>query len=587
MTRTIKAICVILGIICTLSSIPRQGRGNALAKEQEIKGVWVATLYSMDFPSTPSVDAKALKKMAASLLENVEKLGFNTIFFQARPAGDALYPSQIYPWSRYLTGTEGKAPSDGFDPLEYIVSEAHKKGILVHAWINPYRITASEKDSESLSDASIAKKHPHLVVKHTDGKLYLNPGEPESRKIVIDGALEIVRGYEIDGIHIDDYFYPSSAFPDSDTFTKYGGKFSDIGDWRRDNTTRLVKELGEAIKKEDPDVLFSVSPCGIWANKSSNVHGSDTSGKQAYYDYYADTRLWVKEELVDIIIPQVYWNIGYPTADFEVVSNWWNETVEGTDVALCIGQGVYKAAEETEPASPWYGQNGFNELEKQLSLISSLDNTSGFVQYRLGSILSSEALSGFVSSALQSTPLLFTDINDHPWAKDSIEALYKKGVISGMGDGTFGGFRQVTRADFALMLVRLSKQNVPFVENFSDVTEDKYYYKEVGVAKVLGFVTGRDGNIFDPSGFITREDMATMVWRVLVKEGRIKGESNFSLASKFSDAEQISEYARLAVSAMAEKKIINGYETGEFKPKGFATRAECACILNRVSELLY
>ncbi len=588
MTKTIKSACVILGLICTLNALIKQpNESNALAKEQEIKGVWVATLYSMDYPTSPSNDAEVLKNDADAMLENAAKHGFNTIFLQVRSTGDAFYKSSIYPWSKYLTGAEGKAPDDDFDPLEYITAKAHKKGISVHAWINPYRLTASATDGETLSENSIAKKYPHLTVKHTDEKLYLNPGEPEAQKLVIDGALEIVRSYDIDGIHIDDYFYPSSAFPDNETFAKYGGKFLDIGDWRRDNTTSLVRELYNSIKKEDPSVLFSVSPCGIWANKSSNTDGSDTSGRQAYYDYYADTRLWVKEKIVDIIIPQIYWNIGYPDADFEKLIKWWDDTVDGTNVALCIGQAVYKASEATDPTSVWYKEAGFNELERQLTLIKSLKNCSGFVQYRLGSILSSSDLSNFLASANIAETKLFTDIDTHPWAKDSIESLYEKGVISGMGDGSFGGSRKISRGDFMVMLVRLTKHNVPFTENFSDVDPDKYYYNEIGIAKVMGFATGRENNTFDPDSPITREDISTLVWRALMREGKLKEDSSFSLASRFSDANSISEYARIAVATMAEKKLINGYESGEFKPKALATRAECACILDRVSKLLY
>ncbi|MDO4743833.1 MAG: family 10 glycosylhydrolase [Clostridia bacterium] len=585
MTKTLKAICIVLGLVCSLKMLLPQESSSVLAEDISLKGVWAATLYSMDYPSAPTKDADILRTDAQKLVDDTAKHGFNTLFLQVRPTGDAFYKSEIYPWSKYLTGSEGTAPDSSFDPLAYIIDQAHKKGISVHAWLNPYRLTASEKDADSLSGDSIAKKFPHLTVKHTDGKLYLNPGEPEAMQLVIDGAVEIVKNYDIDGIHIDDYFYPSSAFPDGETFTKYGGGFLDIGDWRRNNTTTLVKELRAAIKAVRQDVLFSVSPCGIWANKSSNPEGSDTSGKQAYYDYYADTRLWVKEELVDIIIPQIYWNIGYSLADFEKVATWWNDTVSDTNVALCIGQGVYKAAEETAPSSPWYGENGHKELKRQLDMINTLENCKGFVQYRLGSIIGSPELSEFLAAANTAEATLFTDTKNYPWAKDAIESLYKKGIVRGMGDGTFGAARNITRADFTVMLVRLTEQNVPFTENFADVTEDKYYYKEVGIAKVLGFATGREGNIFDPGANITREDMATLAWRVLNREGTLKDTSDLSLNAKFSDANEISEYARIAVSVMVEENLLNGYETGEFKPKGLATRAECAVLLDKISNL--
>ncbi len=587
MTKTIKAICIILGLVSIINAFiaPQKNKGKVLAKEQTIKAVWAATLYSMDYPSIPTTNADSLKKDADLLIKNTKDLGFNTLFLQVRSAGDAIYKSKIFPWSKYLTGKEGLSPDADFDPLKYIIEKAHKEDIAVHAWINPYRLTASEKDAESLAEESIPQKYPHLAVKHTDGKLYLDPGNPESINLVVDGCREIAENYDIDGIHIDDYFYPSSAFPDGETFSRYGGEFRDVGDWRRNNTKNLVEELGKAIKKANPNLLFSVSPSGIWANKESHPDGSATSGRQAYFDYYADTRLWVKEGLMDVIIPQIYWNIGYQAADFEILAKWWNNAVKGTNVTLCIGQGVYRIAEEQDTEALWYGESGIHEVDRQLKMIKTLDNCGGYSHYRLGSIVENPGLASFIKSANSGKEELFSDIEAYPWAKDAIGRLVSKGIVKGMGDGTFGCALKVSRADFTIMLVRLSEQNVPFSENFADVTEDKYYYQEVGIAKVLGFATGREGNIFDPLGKISRQDMATMAYRVMKRMGKLAEKSKSSLEETFSDANEISEYARIAVSVLAEKKIITGYETGEFKPKDNASRAECAVILDRLLDL--
>ncbi len=582
MTRTIKALCVIVGLICTLQAIIPTTGDKVSAKNDTIKGVWAATVFSLDYPQKPTPDPEALKKDADALIEKVKSLGYNTLYFQVRPSGDAFYKSEVFPWSEYLTGEQGLAPQSGFDPLEYIIDAAHNKDIELHAWVNPYRITASETGNDKQTEASIAKKYPQLVVKHSDGKLYLNPGEPESNQLVVDGVIEIIRNYDIDGIHIDDYFYPSGVFPDSETFTKYGGKFTDIGDWRRDNTTSLVKALRDAIKAEDPSCVFSVSPSGIWANKKSHPDGSDSSGIQSYFDHYADTRLWVRETLVDVIIPQIYWNIGYEIADFEKITRWWNDTVFGTSVRLCIGQGAYRVSDETNAGSVWYGKKGQNELKAQFRLLNSLENTHGYAHYRLGSITDKDDFAEFIQKLNTEKLRSFTDTEAYPWAEDAIERLYQKGIVNGMGDGTFGCARTVTRADFTLMLVRLTEQNVPFTENFADVTEDKYYYKEIGIAKALGYASGRENNTFDPLGNITREDMATLAYRVLAKEGRI-GEGNPEiLFKKFPDANEISEYAREAVAAMTEDGYLSGFETGEFKPKGLATRAETAVFLDRI-----
>ena len=587
MTKTLKCICVLVGLFCTMNSLlPQKGAGHVNAESEEIRGIWVATVFSLDYPTTPSPSPDTLKAQADNLLNNVQSLGYNTLFFQVRPSGDAFYPSSIFPWSKYLTGNGGQSPLNGFDPLDYLINESHKRGIAFHAWINPYRITASAEDSQTLPESSIAKTHPHLIIKHTDGKLYLNPGEPEAAKLVVDGIGEIVKDYNVDGIHIDDYFYPDSSFPDSETFTKYGGDFSDIGDWRRNNITNLIKSISSMLKSAHPKVIFSVSPCGIWANKESHPDGSETKGVQAYFDYYADTRLWVKDELIDWIMPQIYWNIGNSAADFETVAKWWDSVVSGTKVSLCIGQGIYKAADETSSASVWYGENGIAELNQQFRLMSSLENCIGYSHYRLGSVLKSQALTDFAKAANTNELPLFSDLPSYPWATDSITALYQNGVVNGLGDGTFGCARQVSRADFTLMLVRIIGKPTEVKDNFEDVSPGQYFYKEIGIAKALGITNGRDGKIFDPTGNITRQDMATLVYRLLEKEHKLNFDEKFKLSDKFFDTSAISEYALTPIKAMVDMGLLNGYETGEFKPQGLATRAETAVFLNKVSELL-
>ncbi len=587
MTRTIKALCILVGLFCAMNSfIPQNKGGKALARETEIKGVWAATVFSLDFPGQTTTDSNRLMADIDKMVNSVYNMGYNTLFFQVRPAADAFYKSDLFPWSQYLTGTQGTAPQNSFDPLQYAVETAHKKGIELHAWINPYRVTATAADKEKLAENSIARKYPELTAEYTDGKLYLNPGEPEAQKLVVDGAVEIVKNYEVDGIHIDDYFYPGSDFPDSETFTKYGGRFADIGDWRRDNVTSLIRKLKAALKSENENIIFSVSPCGIWANKESNPNGSDTGGKQAYYDYYADTRLWVQEELVDWIIPQIYWNIGYDIADFQKLADWWNDTAEGTKVKVCIGQAAYRAADETNTGSVWYAQSGIEELERQTALMRNLKNVSGYVHYRLQSLEKSDALMTFAVTINNQEKNIFNDVGAYLWAKEAIEALYEKGIVKGMGDGSFGCARTVTRADFMVMLTRMMNKSAVFAENFDDVTEDKYYYKEIGIAKALGYTEGRGDNIFDPVGNISRQDMAVMAYRVLVSENKINTADASTLEKRFSDAQEISGYAREAVAAMVENGYLNGYETGEFIPRGNATRAETAVFLNKLFKII-
>lgn len=349
----------------------------------EFKGVWVCTVANMDYPSKSTTDSKVLKQEAIQILDNAKKLGFNAIILQVRPSGDAIYKSKIYPWSSFLTGTQGLAPDNNFDPLAFFIIEAHKRNLQLHAWINPYRVTSSSYYNNKLSKNNPAVKYPKLVVKHTDGKLYLNPGIPESRKIIIDGISEIIKNYNVDGIHLDDYFYPGKDFPDLATYKAYGKGYKNISDWRRSNNTTLIKSIHNLIHKAKPKMAFGVSPFGIWANNKSTKLGSATNGKESYIDMYADTRSWVKNKYLDYIAPQIYWEIGNKAADYKTLLNWWGNVVAGTGVKLYIGQASYKA-NNPDPKSPWYGTS---ELDRQIKLNKQNKNVSGNIMFRYKTVM--------------------------------------------------------------------------------------------------------------------------------------------------------------------------------------------------------
>ncbi len=364
------------------------------ASENGMRGVWVSTVLNLDYPSKAGLSKDELMAEAIKILDNSAAMGFNAVFLQVRPSSDALYKSEIYPWSSYLTGEQGLAPDGDFDPLEFWVQEAHSRGLELHAWINPYRVARQNHDLNSLAPDHIARKNPGWVVMHTDGHMYFNPGIPAVRALVIDGVKEIVENYDVDGIHFDDYFYPDPSFNDSDTFKTFGGKYSDIEVWRRDNINILIEDTYIAIKDIDADVSFGVSPFGIWANKSSNRLGSATNGNQSYYSHYADTRGWVKNGWIDYICPQLYWNIGFEIADYEVLLNWWVDVVRGTDVDLYIGHASYRSGADN-PSSPWYGTS---ELRRQLLLNSETPEVKGSIHFRYQFFTSYPALGNFISS---------------------------------------------------------------------------------------------------------------------------------------------------------------------------------------------
>lgn len=340
------------------------------ATNEDMKAVWITTIYNKDWPSVESRNnPEKQKQEIISILEDVKSLGLNTVIVQVRPKGDALYKSNINPWSEVLTGTQGKDP--GYNPLAYFIQEAHKRGIQVHAWLNPYRITTSGTDINSLSENHFARKNPQTVI--TDGNaLYYNPGLPEVRQHIIDTVDEIVRNYDVDGIHFDDYFYPSANVNDGDAFAKYGNGM-DIGDFRRNSVNQLVKDVYNRIKSIDSSVEFGISPRGIWKNKSSDSTGSETNGAQSYYDIFADTRTWIKNNWLDYVAPQVYWEIGNKAADYSKLIPWWSNEVNGTNVKLYIGHGVYKEQVATE-------------IDKQIELNRQYPNVRGSIFYTYSNI---------------------------------------------------------------------------------------------------------------------------------------------------------------------------------------------------------
>jgi len=361
-------------------------------EKEEVRAIWVATVYGIDFPSMGvTTDSKVLKKEIIEMLENIKEMGFNTVYFQVRPSADALYPSKIFPWSKYLTGDQNTPPLDGFDPLKFIITEAHERNIEIHPWINPYRVTVNDSDLDKLPYNHPARKHPEWVVSYGSGKSkkhYFNPGIPEVEKLILDGISEIIENYDVDGIHLDDYFYPGKEFNDYNTYKQYKGEYRNIYAWRRNNIDKLIEKIHNLIEEKDEKLRFGVSPFAIWANNSSIPVGSDTNGSESYYKMYADTRKWVKEGYLDYIIPQIYWNIGYEIADYEKLLYWWSDVAEGTDVDLYIGQAAYRTG-NSDPNSPWYG---VDQLRQQVELNRKTDNVDGYSMFSYGSFLKNPEL---------------------------------------------------------------------------------------------------------------------------------------------------------------------------------------------------
>ncbi|MGI6401746.1 MAG: glycoside hydrolase family 10 protein [Thermoguttaceae bacterium] len=344
-------------------------------QSRQFRGLWVSTVFNIDYPSKKGLTAEELAREADAILDRAVELKFNAIFLQVRPMGDAFYPSKLYPWSGYLSGEQGVAPDKNFDVLGYWVDAAHKRGLQLHAWINPYRVTVGKLELEDLAPDNPARQRPNWTFKHGD-RYYLDPGIPAARKHVVNGIVEIVRNYDVDGVHIDDYFYPERKIEaDVQTWKKYGRGIDDIEDWRRDNVNLFIADANRAIHRARQDVVWSVSPAGIWANKSSHPLGSDTRGNQCYFNLYADVRKWIKEETIDVVVPQIYWHIGFDIADFATLTQWWSDIVADTNVKLYVGVAAYRL----DPNSKTAAWADLKELDRQLDYMATVPEVDGQV----------------------------------------------------------------------------------------------------------------------------------------------------------------------------------------------------------------
>ncbi len=325
----------------TAASASTRCEVDARYPKRQLRGVWIATVKNIDWPSRTGLSPARQRAEYVKILDNAVKRRFNAVFVQVRPASDALYKSDLEPWSQYLTGTAGKDP--GWDPMPFLVAEAHRRGLEFHAWFNPYRASA-DGDLSRLPAGHPARLHPEWIVKYGD-LAYYNPGLPAVRDHVTKVVKDVVTRYDVDGVHFDDYFYPypvaGAKFADGAAFAKYG-KGTKLADWRRANVNKLIAQVDKTVHEVRNSVKFGVSPFGIWRNKSEDPTGSATGGMSAYDSIYADARHWIKKGTVDYVIPQLYWPRGFKIADYDVLMPWWANEVKGTGVQLYIGQGLYR-----------------------------------------------------------------------------------------------------------------------------------------------------------------------------------------------------------------------------------------------------
>lgn len=342
----------------------------------EFRGVWIATVDNIDWPLPKQYDVEEQKKEFIRQLDMHQRNGMNAVVVQVRPATDAFYPSQYEPWSQWLTGKQGRPPVPYYDPLQFMIEEAHKRGFEFHAWLNPYRANFSIGKA-SIAPNHITRLHPEWFLAY-GGKLYFDPGSKEGQKWVSDVVRDIVKRYDVDAIHMDDYFYPyriaGKEFPDYKTFQQYGEGLS-RDDWRRSNTDSIIVALNRVIKEEKPWVKFGISPFGVWRNQDKDPLGSPTqAGQTNYDDLYADILLWTRNGWIDYVVPQLYWELGHPKVAYETLIDWWSKHSYGRH--MYIGHGVYRAYEKSSTA--WHDPE---QLPRQLQLLRTYPSIQGSVYF--------------------------------------------------------------------------------------------------------------------------------------------------------------------------------------------------------------
>lgn len=362
--------------------------------KREFRGAWLHTVGQNHFAARTT---EQNKEYLRDQLDKMQQAGINAVIFQVRPVADAFYPSEIEPWSAYLTGESGIAPADEWDPLDFMIDECHSRGMELHAWLNPYR-SVQIKDKVQPNHSTRTEPWRYITF---SGRYYFDPGLPENRKLINDIVKDIVSRYDIDAIHMDDYFYPYPVkgvrFNDDKSFAKYGnGK--PRNDWRRENVNKLIKELSSSIHGEKPWVRFGISPFGIWRNIGSDPKGSNSRGLQNYDDLYADVILWAKEGWIDYQAPQLYWELEHRAAPSGILADWWNANAYGRH--MYFGQDVERTMNS-------------DEFDKKMEISRRLPNVQGNVWWPSVSVTGNyKDVAKILSEGAQSTVALTPE---YPW----------------------------------------------------------------------------------------------------------------------------------------------------------------------------
>lgn len=349
--------------------------------KREFRALWVTTAFNLDWPSDKTLTPEQQQKEFIHLLEEVSAMNMNAVIVQVRAAADAFYDSPHEPWSAWLTGEQGRAPAPYYDPLEFMITEAHKRGIELHAWFNLFRAVSHRRFSPPVA-GHVSQRHPEWLYEIGDAS-YFNPGVPEARDYLIQVITDVASRYDVDGIHLDDYFYAQESWrkkiDDEKAFKQHNPEQLSLEDWRRENINKLVNGIHDSIKAQHPDIVFGISPPSIWRHQKDDDEGSPTKRTlTAYDDLYADTRLWLEKGWVDYMIPQLYWSQHNSKVSFDDIAIWWDQ--HGYSRHIYSGHALYKAASS---------EKGWDEgeLQYQIDFSRSLPNFQGNGLFRASDLL--------------------------------------------------------------------------------------------------------------------------------------------------------------------------------------------------------
>jgi uncharacterized lipoprotein YddW (UPF0748 family) len=351
-------------------------QASSAQPKYEFRAAWIATVTNIDWPSAGNFNTESQKAEFIKLLDMHQRNGLNAVIVQVRPSTDAFYPSPLEPWSEWLTGKQGLPPSPYYDPLAFMISETHKRGMEFHAWCNPYRAEFSPGRS-SIAVTHVTRLHPEWFFTY-GGKRYFDPGNKEVQQYVTAVIRDLVKRYDIDAIHFDDYFYPyrvpGEQLPDDSSFARYNNGLS-RDDWRRSNVDSVILYLSRAIKEENRYCKFGISPFGVWRNNDKDPEGSATkAGQTNYDDLYADILLWLRNGWIDYVNPQLYWEFGHKLVGYEILIDWWSKHAYGKQ--LYIGHGLYRAYERNSP-----GFKNPREIPNQIKKLREYPTVHGSVYF--------------------------------------------------------------------------------------------------------------------------------------------------------------------------------------------------------------